>query len=514
MSVRDKIVRWAFGKELEAVREETVKQVQGRFEAAYWNTLRSYLPGYIQGARQDIDSMSREEILRRVRYFEKNSNVMQKALSILGVNVIGSGIRPTPSTDDEGWNEAACEWWSAFVDTADVTGRLSLYEMQDVVFRAQNVDGDHGVELTLNASNRPGIRLIEAHRITSAGMNQDHPLGKFVDGILIDGNGRPLIYAVADEFDQRVISQVLASRFVHFFTQRRAGQYRGVSLFHSAILDLHDLDDLQKFEMKAAKDAAAISKIVETAAGSATVDGAGIGRSLQAVSTPSPGQKAEYYRSALGGETIYTFPGDKYQQFMNDRPSAATSGFWDKLENKFVQGSGLSYAALCDYRGNWGGATLRAAVTSDNRLFSLRTIEQARKWQRVWDYAIGWAMDRGELKRNPQASRVRWHPPRRTTVDIGHESDARINELKTGLQTYEGIYGEEGNDWRERLEQRAIEEAFINELAEKYDIPPVRIASFEQERVTVTAQGADPEAGDGAGGENSDPAGKPAKAKP
>jgi capsid protein len=480
MSIRSRLFGWMLKPELAAI--------QARYEAAYWNLSRSYLPGYIQGAREDIDSMSRAEILRRVRYFEKNSNVMQKALSILSVNVIGTGINPTPATSDETWNDAACEWWKKWCEVADVTGASSLYELQDIVYRGQNIDGDHAVELTLNEFGRPAINLIESHRITSAGLDPKVISAqgfRATDGVIIGPSGKPLAYTIQNEFDQRSVAVIPASKLVLFYTKRRASQYRGISLFHSAILDLHDLDDLQKFEMKAAKDAASISKVVQTAAGAATVDGVGIGRSLQAIPAVSPTQKSEYYRSAIGGETIHTLPGDKYDQYTSERPSAATTGFWDKLENKFVQGSGLSYAALVDYRGNWGGATLRAAVTSDNRLFSLRTNEQARKWQRVWEYAIEWAMQHNELPFNPEFRNVRWHPPRRTTVDIGNESAATLNELKGGIRTYETIYGEAGDDWRERLEQRAVEEQFIDELAAKYKVDRYLIASFAQERMTT-----------------------------
>lgn len=483
MSLRSRLVNWIAGKELAAL--------QARYDAAYYSPARSWLPASIQGAREDINAMSRQEILRRVRYFEKNSNVMKKALSILSVNVVGTGINPTPATGDDAWNEAALEWWQKWSLVADVTGTATIPEMQDIAYRAQNVDGDHGLELTLSDQGRPAINLVEAHRITTAGLDVKRLESQgytVVDGVLLDARGKPLAFTVASDFDQAKVSVIPASNFVLFYTKKRAGQYRGISLFDGAILDLHDLDDLQKFEMLAAKDAASTSKVVQTAAGGTSVGGEGIGRSLTQQPTTTAGDPAEYYLKAFGGETRYTRPGDKFEQFKTERPSAATTGFWDKLENKFVQGSGLSYAALCDYRGNWGGATLRAAVTSDNRLFSLRTTEQARRWQKVWEYAIGWAIQAGELKPNPDFNCVRWHPPRRTTVDIGNESAAMINELRTGLRTFEATYGEAGDDWRERLEQRAIEEAYIDELAEKYDVSAVRISSFAQERMTEAAQ--------------------------
>jgi capsid protein len=470
-----------------------IAEVQARYEAAYWNRSRSYLPGFIQSAREDINTLSRQEIIRRIRYFEKNSGVLQKVLTILSTNIIGSGLHPTPITSNSTWNKKALDWWNPWAETADLTGHGSVYDIQDIAFRSQNVDGDFGIELTENAFGRPALNLVEAHRITTGSLEAKKMEAagyRVVDGVIIDSFGRPLVYTVSSDFDAAKIAAITASNFVFYMDKQRAGQYRGISLFHGAVLDLHDLDDLQKFEMLAAKDTASVSKIFQTAAGAVTVDGNGVGASLNLTpSTPNPttGQRAAYYRQTIGGETLVTFPGDEYKQIESKRPSAAMSGFWDKLEIKFVQASGLSYAALVDYKGNWSGSTLRAAVTSDNRLFSIRTRKQAAKSQRIWEYAINWAITHGELPPNPDFRNVRWHPPRRATVDVGNESGAMLDELKGAVKTYELIHGENGDDWRDRLEQRAIEEAFIEMLSKKYDVPAARIASFAQERLAGVA---------------------------
>lgn len=493
MTRREKLLNFITGGAIE--------RIAARYEASVWNASRSWLPAYIQSVREDINAMTRQEVLRRVRYFEKNSNTMRKTLSILNVNVVGTGINPTPATSREAWNKKALDWWNTWALVADATGESTIPELQGMAYDAENIDGDCGLRLLETPLGRPAIDLVESHRIGGGGSNREKlaAMGyKDIDGVVVDvATGRRVAYNVANDFDGSLVDTIPASSFVFFFRKRRAGQYRGISLFHAAILDLHDLDDLQKYEMLAAKDAASVSKVVTLAAGDATVEQA-IGKSLQ----PKPSSAAlsdlqAYYRKATGGETIVARPGDKYDQHVSERPSAATSGFWDKLENKFVQGSGLSYAALVDYKGGWTGAPLRAAVTSDNRLFALRTTEQARRWQKVWEFAIGWAMSHGELEFNPDFRCVRWHPPRRTTVDIGNESAAQINELRTGIRTFEMIHGEAGDDWRDRLEQRAIEERFISDLAVKYGIERTLISSFAQERVTLTAAGTAQEAGAG-----------------
>ena len=468
-----------------------VAEIKARYEAAYYSVSRSYLPAFIQSAREDMSALPRQEILRRVRYFEKNSPLFGKIMDLLDVNVIGTGINPSPATSDPKWNKLAQDWYEQWSVAADITGQSAVPDLQSIVYRAEKIDGDVFLKKVMAPNGRPALEIAEAHRVGTGSVNtqQIEAMGfKLIDGIIVDKQMRPAAVMIADEFDASTIRTIPASSVRQFFRKKRAGQYRGISFAHAAILDLHDLDDLQRYEMRAAKDAASISKIVQMPAGATTVDGIGIGASVtNTANTGDTTQRETYYRQTIGAETIVTAPGEEYKQFMSDRPSAATSGFWDKLAAKVAQGAGISEAALVDYKGNWGGATLRAAVQSDNRLYNLETIRQAFGWQDIWEWVIGWAMSVGELPFNPEFRNVRWHPPRRTTVDIGNDSNAMIEELKGGLKTYETIYGESGEDWKDRLEQRAKEEAYINQLAAKYGVDRQYIASFAQERLAGQA---------------------------
>lgn len=501
MNRRAKIADWLSGGEL--------TKIKARYEASLWNNSRSYLPGNLQSAREDISALPRQEIMRRVRYFEKNASVQLKALRCLDVNVVGAGITPTPLAADPKWRKLALAWWNEWVPYADKTEQSDYYKLQSIAYRAEIIDGDSYLDLTLNAANRPAIDIIEAHRVGNGNVDirDIERLGfKVVDGIIIDSFRRPSAYIVADDFSGADVQMIPVSRMVKLFNRKRAGQYRGISAFHAAVLDLHDKDDLQKYEMRAAKDGSAKANIFETPAGGVTVE-SDVGASLNTAQGTDPTQRLAYYRQAIAGETLVLQPGEKMTQFESKRPSAAMSGFWDKLDRKIAQAIGISYAALVDYEGNWGGATLRAVVQSDARVYELETNDQACASQRVWEYAIGWAIQHGELPANADRNKVRWHPPRRATVDVGNDSKAMIEEVKGAFRTYRDTHGEKGEDWEEQFEQRAIEEAKIDELAKKYGVSPARIASFAQERLAGIAPdaeepaGGDPAKGGGKGNE-------------
>lgn len=157
--------------------------------------------------------------------------------------------------------------------------------------------------------------------------------------------------------------------------------------------------------------------------------------------------------------------------------------FWQYLERKVCQGVGISAAAVLDYEGGWSGAALRGAITCDNRFYEVRTTSLIPALNRVYRWALGWAIqnkDDAALASPPaDFTKARWQPPRRATVDIGRDSNALIQELRGGVRTYRDVLGEQGADWREVLTQRAAEAAFIQKLAEDHKIPVQLIASLD-----------------------------------
>jgi len=467
-----------------------------QYEAARYTQDRSWLPGYAQDARYDLDPGTRIEILRKARYFEKNHALAQKFLELIETNVVGTGITPTPASSDPAWNAKALAWWEQWSKFADLTSRQEFPSLQALIVRAQATDGEIFVYLTNGESGRPRIQLIEAHRVLSADLPTFRKEGfREIDGVLVDARGRPAFYIVgqdADSLGRAAPSRVAvlpAEQVVHVFEPSRAGQYRGVSLFHSILHVLHDLDDLQRYEMLAAKDASSRANIVYTDSGEVPQSVSPIGRP-QTSTTASADDRQTYYEKAFGGKTVALRKGDRWDQAESQRPSAAMREFWEYLTDLCCKGVGISYAAVSDYSGKWGGAALRGAVTSDNRFYEIRTRALSSCLQRIYEYAIGWAINSGELMDPPTDwYRVRWQPPRRASVDIGRESAAILNELRAGIRTYRDVLGELGLDWQEVLRQRAEEEKFVAQLAAEYGVRPSQIVAIDPaERTQMNAQ--------------------------
>ena len=295
---------------------------KARYEGARHSTQRSTLHGSVQSASFDIDPYSRYELVRRSRYFERNNAFVNRIADLFEQYTVGQGLAFFPSSSDAAWNASALSYWRDWQRFADLSSRLSFGSLQGIVARALFVDGEIFIVLTRGDSGKPRIQLVESHRVKNPPTQDGRTI---IDGIEVDDRGRPTAYWITNEDAKRkeTFQRVEAQFVVHVFEPGRPGQYRGLPALYPVMNDLHDLDDLQIFEMQAAKAASKVQNVIKTKEGEVTDDDI-----IRGTVTGSDGvERADYYKDVFGGEVAVLKHGDEFNQFQVERPSAATSGF-------------------------------------------------------------------------------------------------------------------------------------------------------------------------------------------
>ena len=101
--------KWAFGG--------------GAYQGASFSRSRSRLPGVVQDAWRELNSYTRTELMRLARHINKNSGLIRAVGKKLVEYAIGPGIIPVPATEDQGWNEAA---WDFFQNLDNERRRCDL----------------------------------------------------------------------------------------------------------------------------------------------------------------------------------------------------------------------------------------------------------------------------------------------------------------------------------------------------------------------------------------------------
>lgn len=486
-----------FGARFVAAAVAATMIVFNRYEAGVrWGTGRSYLPGYVQDARFDADSATREEIIRKSRYFERNEAIIARLADIFEQYTIGTGLPVSPASSDEDWNQRKKEKWEQWCKVCDLTSLQSLSTIIATAARSWFIrDGEAFILKTRGRDQeggpaRPRIQLIEAHRVATPSNMTAQEGKKIIDGIEVDSRGRPVAYWMRDGFDDETFRRIPAQFVIHIFEPDRPGQYRGLPATYPILNALHDLSDLEILEMLAAKDAAEKSTIYETASGELDRTAEGMRRERYSQSTQNSSgtetteQKTRFAKQTLGGRVMAIKLGEKVTQFLSNRPTVTQQWYWDYLTSKICAGVGIS--KLLVYPWSMQGTVTRADLDIMAGFFRTRSAILQQAVREIWLYVTQWEIQNDPEIADPPADwrNVTIRAPRSVNVDVGRNSSAMLSELKAGVRTYQDVYAELGLDWREQLRQKAKEAKYIRELAKEYDVEPGEIADIAGDAIT------------------------------
>lgn len=463
-----------------------IQSPKARYEGAYGSPNRSQVPGIVQDAKFDATGPVREELVRKSRYYEKNNGLVNRLADLFEQYVVGVGIAFFPSTSSPEWNASAVKYWRGWQRYADLTSRASWGTLQGQIARSWFIDGEVFVLKTYGDTGRPRVQVIEAHRVKTPRASIDGIYGgapnkgTIIDGVEIDANGRPVAYHVetVDVGRKSEFTRVPADSMVHVFEPGRPGQYRGLPFVSAVINDINDLDDLQVFEMQAAKEAASVTNVIKTKAGEVADEDIIKGTTTSSFTAE---QKLQYYKERIRSEAVVLQTGDDMSQFRSERPSVATSGYWDYLAAKICAGVGIPKELVIPT--SMQGTSMRSVLEIANAFFRQRSSALQDHLGQIYEWVIesGLALNDSLLIVGKPEDWFAWtaRSPRSVSVDIGYSSAARINEYKLGMTTLEDIYAEQGQDWRERLRQKAEEVAYAKSLANEFKVERAEIMTLD-----------------------------------
>jgi capsid protein len=467
-----------------------VRMVFNRYEAAYqkWGE-RSWLGQGYQGARQDIDKMTRQELQRKHRFWVCNSSLVNRIRNLYIQFSSGvSGLITVPNSDDEDWNHTRQASWQQWGRTCDLSSTLT-FQQNTILWAGQLFDdGEIFIIKTKDARNRPAIQTIESHRVFTPTTERQREGKTVVDGIEIDANGKPTGYWVSAETENPTSpnpqSELIPSeRVIHAFRHRRPGQMRGIPEGFACMNVLHDYEDLHLMEMQVAKLASSIGNVESNPTGE--IDTAATRRVRMTMATQNQaGQTVtksadNYYRVTVGAQTIALKNGDSIKQFQVDRPSIATQNYWDLKLSEICCGYNVPKLLVVPYslQGTVTRADLDICANAFRLYFEILkdVITQLYEWQSEWAIRFDRGLD-GVAPLNYNLCEIQ--PPRAPNVDIGYTAAALQLELQMGTKSYQDVCAERQIDWRRHMRQNAEAAAYKNKLAKKFEVDPKEISDF------------------------------------
>jgi lambda family phage portal protein len=241
---------------------------QRNFAGAAINRLTASLETWSGAINSDLDNGL--AILRsRARTLCANNEFGRRFLSLVSANVVGAA-GPTlqvraltqQGTLDKPANDAIEVAWKTWCGVADISGRMSLTRLLQVLVKGVARDGEGLVRIVRDPSLPFGIQLqlLEADRLDESFNAVLRGAGRVRQGVEFDSLGRPVAYHLLTTHpgenynaNQRIVQRVPVKDLFHVFLPERAEQCRGYTWLHAILLRSHMLHGFEEAAVVAAR---------------------------------------------------------------------------------------------------------------------------------------------------------------------------------------------------------------------------------------------------------------------
>ena len=389
----------------------------------------------------------------------------------------------SPTTGDRDYNQTISEYFHAWCKTCDVTNRHSFKKLVQLAAEERPVDGDCGFVIRRSGEGLK-LQLVPATRI---GNPNDTAVASnnYFQGIVTNDFGQPVayrIYRVTRDGVYFGAEDIPAYQFCHYMDPFRVDQYRGITDFHAAIQTARMLHDILQAEKAGVRFSSQQAALIFNDRGIANPRN--LFQPNPALSLPN-GQQQKNELTEVG--MIRYFQNSDRVEVMPSRPSQAFTGFVQHLMHEIALGVGVPEGVLFGTQ-DYKGPSVRAEFAAADRVFTRQQgVLTDKVLDPIKDAVIIDAIARGEIPPPPllagetmvhalrRATSGEWRFPAKLSIDVGRESAANMNENRQGAKSLQEIAAEEGTDAFTRLEQIAIEAAYVKQLAEKYGVPETAI---------------------------------------
>lgn len=394
-------------------------------------------------------------LLRRAGDQQRNNSFVNMLVQGLVDFTIGGDFKYIPTTSNDDTNNRYMAWLETWYRNADARGNHQFIDLLQMGYRGVIYQGNHGFIHHHNEDFSFQISSVRGQNIGNPLMPRMDPYN--IQGVRIDAAGRVLGYDIWKQtiFNQWIFSQhVPNSIFSHLNPVESDDDYKCVSLLKTILNDTHDMARMELAWMKKLQNMAAKNAVVNIPNGSA----------------PSPSQRNpnggdltadDYDRGVsprimeiIHGETMYGEPGMSLEVVKNETPTDQEMAFAEYKMQQIAGVLGLPLPFMWMMVGASVPGTMTRAILDRAR----RTFQEGRigqKWlvrvflREIITLALLSGINRGEIPFAPDWTSGDFLFTASAGVDVGNESDARLNENRQGITSRSEIIGLKGRNWKE-----------------------------------------------------------------
>lgn len=451
----------------------------------------------LQDTRRSVDQYTWRKLLAYARQLHSNSGEVRGPVLERAMLANAGGWMPrhmgklTPKRVRSQYEEWGWNW----MRVADIRGQP--YDFWTDLFLASVMidrDGEAPVRYVVNRNGDPRLQWVANHRIYSHTgvwiVQEEGPYKgmRFNNGVVYDEQSAPVAYFILEESMQW--SQSIKGTFVPVrnmqvqYNPDWCDQGRGVTAYAHGIKRCFDLDDIHLYTLLGVKRNAAQPIISETEGGPLDAGEAHLTAGVSPGGTAITLEEIEgglYTHVRANAGTKLTVPTTKFpEREMPEYMENVLIGVYQGLPWPYEFGR-MSKEAK--------GANIRVTVEKVNNYVGMQYSRLERLAVRALGFALGTAVNRGEL---PPGEWWAWEFPRppQMTADKWREYQEDRENLKMGVTTLLDIAARRSQHWQEDLrDQRDIEQDDKMQRCERLYVahrercqaatPPIEPMSFE-----------------------------------
>lgn len=421
----------------------------------------------------DADTESQSVVYRlrdRARDLVRNNPYAASAVDVRSTEVIGSGI--VAEVEHKGLSKL----WEIFTENCDVDGATDFYGMQALIERCRMESGEVLVRFVsvprTSAEIKMGmvpfaLRVLEPDYIDQSRDGRGENGNAIRYGLEYDSSQRVVAYWLYDRHPgEGTLSsfgatgmnstRVPASEILHLYRHLRPGQSRGVTDFAPVMARMRNLDDYDDAEVMRKKLEACLAAFVTSPAGPQA-------NPLGAVSTDSTGRVETLYP----GMVSYMAHGEDVT-FADPKASGGYAEFKRFSARDIATGLGIPYELMTGDLSQVNYSSYRAGLIRFRR-----RLEQDQ-WHlyipRFCAPVFNRFADEARAMRGAPSmglhKPVAWTPPRFELIDPLKETQAELEAVLAGFDTWDEVVRKRGwtateqldgiEKWQKELDRRGI----------------------------------------------------------
>ena len=400
----------------------------------------------------------------RANYLYQNDPFVRGAVDLIVNRAVGAGSTLQALTGRPEVNERFEKVWSQWCYEADFYRQFHFGDLERLALLKLFTDGGVFFRIVPDARNMETspitLEVLEYSRLAPFGRVKGK--NRIVSGVEIDESGRVVAYhfysAPSDLALNRLESvRVPADEVIHFSPFRRPGQLLGIPLLAPAIPYAYHLAEILEAELINAKVSASFGLVVKRNYPYQHVQ-----------SLPVNGGRREF--EIAPGMVEFLEPGEEIEVIDPKRPGNTFDDFVKIILRGIGRSIGLSYEQISGDKSEVNySSTRHSELELRDYLQPLRKAVERYFLRPVYLEFVHWGVQLGALNaqggikdwRNWTAHR--WIFKGYEWVDPQKEAKAKELELRLGLTTLADEAAARGKDWRELIDQRAREIAYMNE---------------------------------------------------